>query len=91
MKLQECVDYVQSELEERDKLIIVYIYKFDYDQLKEALEQIGIAVTDNFDDFGVHQVLLLQEQKAIGVNLQDFTSLIVFYTFSFHILTIIRL
>jgi SWI/SNF-related matrix-associated actin-dependent regulator 1 of chromatin subfamily A len=83
LKLQECVDYVQSELEERDKLIIVYIYKFDYDQLKEALEQIGIAVTDNFDDFGVHQVLLLQEQKAIGVNLQDFTSLIVFYTFSF--------
>lgn len=82
-KLDVCADLVQTELEERDKLIIVYVYEYDYQCLCELLDELKITHTKEFDGFVNNQVLLLQEQKAIGVNLQAFTSCMIFYTFSY--------
>lgn len=82
-KLDICADLVQTELEERDKLIIVYVYEYDYNCLCALLDDLKITHTKEFDDFVSKQVLLLQEQKAIGVNLQEFTSCMIFYTFSY--------
>lgn len=82
-KLDICADLIQAELEERDKLIIVYVYEYDYDCLSTLLDELKITHTKEFDGFTESQVLLLQEQKAIGVNLQAFTSCMIFYTFSY--------
>lgn len=82
-KLSVCADIIQTEFEERDKLIIVYVYDYDYDCLTELLDGLKISHTNDFDGFVSAQVLLLQEQRAIGVNLQAFTSCMIFYTFSY--------
>ena len=82
-KLDICADLVQAELEERDKLILVYVYDYDYECLVEMLDELKISHTKDFDEFVTAQVLLLQEQRAIGVNLQEFTSCMIFYTFSY--------
>lgn len=82
-KLEICSDIIQAELEERDKLIIVYVYEYDYQCLAKLLDELRISHTKDFDGFVSNQVLLLQEQKAIGVNLQEFTSCMIFYTFSY--------
>lgn len=82
-KLDICSDLLQTELEERDKLIIVYIYEYDKLCLMQLLDELKISYTDEFDEFVSNQVLLLQEQRAIGVNLQAFTSCMIFYTFSY--------
>lgn len=82
-KLQVCEDLVLSELEERDKIIIVYLYEADKQQLMEMLQGVRVSYTTSFDDFCSTQVLLLQEQRAVGVNLQAFTSYMIFYTYSY--------
>ena len=82
-KIDICADLIQTELEERDKLIIVYVYQNDYECLAKLLDELKISHTNDFDGFVSNQVLLLQEQKAIGVNLQEFTSCMIFYTFSY--------
>lgn len=82
-KLDICADLIQAELEERDKLIIVYIYEYDYECLAKMLDELKISHTKDFDGFVSNQILLLQEQKAIGINLQEFTSCMIFYTFSY--------
>ncbi|MBR4889737.1 MAG: DEAD/DEAH box helicase [Clostridia bacterium] len=82
-KIQECMHLVEAELEERDKIIIVYIYQYDKECLQKALDNLKISYTDSFDDFCSKQVLVLQEQRAIGVNLQAFTSCMIFFTYSY--------
>lgn len=83
IKLKDCEDLILSELEEREKLILVFLYQYDYECLVKMLDNAKISHTDKFDEFCSKQVLLLQEQKAIGVNLQEFTSCIILYTFNF--------
>lgn len=83
LKLAFCEHLIPAELEERDKLIIVYVYKYDLECLEKLLDLLKITHTTEFDGFNSTQVLLLQEQKAIGVNLQEYTSCIIFYTFSY--------
>jgi hypothetical protein len=82
-KIEECMNLVQSELEERDKLIIIYVYQYDKECLTKALTDLKISYTDNTESFCSAQVLLLQEQRAIGINLQAFTSCMIFYTYSY--------
>lgn len=82
-KINECMNLVQAELEERDKLIIIYVYQYDKECLIKALEKLKISYTDNTESFCSTQVLLLQEQRAIGINLQAFTSCMIFYTYSY--------
>lgn len=82
-KLETCANLVEMELEERSKLIIVYLYQYDCDCLSALLSNMKISYTTNFDDFSSAQVLLLQEQRAIGVNLQAFTNCMIFYTYSY--------
>ena len=82
-KLAICEALVEMELEERHKLIITYIYQYDYECLAKMLENMKISYTSDFDEFSSVQVLLLQEQRAIGVNLQAFTSCMIFFTYSY--------
>lgn len=83
LKVETCMELVQAELEERDKIIIVYIYKYDLDCLQKALAALKISYTSEFDEFSSKQVLLMQEQRAIGVNLQGLSSCMIFFTFSY--------
>ena len=82
-KLDEISTLVQMELEECDKLIIVYVYKYDLECLQARLDLDGVSHTTSFEMFSSKQVLLLQEQKAIGINLQAFTNCMIFYTYSY--------
>ena len=82
-KLAIAGDLIQAELEERDKLILVYVYEYDKTCLAKLCEDLKISYTESFDEFGARQVLLLQEQRAIGINLQAFTSCMIFYTFNY--------
>lgn len=82
-KVDFCAHLIPAELEERDKLIVVYVYQYDLACLEKLLDSLKITHTTEFDGFGSAQVLLLQEQKAIGVNLQEYTNCMIFYTFSY--------
>lgn len=82
-KLKVCQELVEMELEERDKLIIVYVYKYDLECLTKMLKESKLSFTTEFSEFGSNQILLLQEQKAMGINLQAFSSCMIFYTFSY--------
>lgn len=83
LKLDTCCNLAEMELDSNNKLIIVYIYEYDKQCLIKMLENAKISYTTEFDGFCSNQVLLLQEQRAIGINLQAFTSCIIFYTYSY--------
>lgn len=82
-KLETCATLVQMGLESRDKLVIVYIYKYDLECLEKMLDDLKISHTTDFSEFSSMQVLLMQEQRAIGVNLQSFTNYMILYTYNY--------
>lgn len=82
-KIPEIKQIIEMELESRDKIIVCYYYKYDFECLKEMLDRAKITWTDSMDAFGSNQVLLLQQSKAIGTNLQAFTSCMIFYTYDY--------
>ena len=82
-KLKKISELIEMELESRDKLIIIYIYKQDEAMLSELLTKMSLSYTKEFGEFASKQILLMQEQKAIGINLQAFTSCMIFYTFNY--------
>ena len=83
LKLDLCENIVKMLLEERDKLVIIYEYEYDRKCLKLLLDNAGISNTSELDDFSSMQILLLQEQSAVGINLQNYTNCMIFYTFSY--------
>lgn len=82
-KLKDIEKIIEMELEERDKLIICYYYKYDCDCLKELISKLGYTYTEDMALFGSAQILLLQEAKAVGTNLQAYTSCMIFYTYDY--------
>lgn len=83
LKLDKCKEIIEMELEERDRLIIIYEYEYDKQQLESLIASLNISYTDKIEEFSSTQILLLQEQRAVGINLQQYASCMIFFTFSY--------
>lgn len=80
-KLDMAKDIIEAQLEERDKIIVIYWYQYDLECLKKLLTEMRISYCTEYEDFTRSQVLLLQERRAVGVNLQDYTNYMLLYTY----------
>jgi len=80
-KFDELTNYLEDLLEETDKVIIVYYYKEDLEQLK-TLEYDWTTDPSEFEN---KQILFLQFGQAEGLNLQYCHSMI-FYTYDYSFL-----
>lgn len=74
---------IQMALEERERVIVIYEYVYDYTKLTEVLDSLGITYTNDHIGFEFNQVLLMQEASAIGINLQKYTSCMIYYSYSY--------
>lgn len=83
MKLEVFKNLINMALEERERVIVIYEYVYDYIKLCEILDRVGITHTNDHVAFEYNQVLLMQEASAIGINLQKYTSCIIYYSYSY--------
>ena len=83
-KLEFVKDKVEQYLEETDKIIVVYYYKKDKEDLMASLNE--FYPTTDIDEFkNEAKILLLQFGQAEGLNLQ-FCNKMIFYTYDYSFL-----
>ena len=83
-KLEFVRDKVEQYLEETDKIIVVYYYKKDKEDLMASLNE--FYPTTDIDEFkNEAKILLLQFGQAEGLNLQ-FCNKMIFYTYDYSFL-----
>lgn len=83
-KLEFFSDRVEHYVEEGEKVIVVYLYQKDKDDLTTALAEFNVT-TDVTEFSNDKNVLLLQFSQAEGLNLQ-FCSRTLFYTYDYSFL-----
>lgn len=80
-KLTELNEILVDMLEETERVIIVYYYQHDLEQLKT----LKYDWTTEVDDFPNKQILFLQYSQAEGLNLQ-YCNHMIFYTYDYSFL-----
>lgn len=81
-KLEKLAELTEKYLEETPKLIIVYYYKEDYNQIVRKLSPDYFVTTDISLFKSDGQILLLQYGQAEGLNLQ-FCNHMIYYTYDY--------
>lgn len=80
-KFEELKDVLEDMLEETERVIIVYYYKYDL----ELLQKLPYTWTLNPTEFPTKQILFLQYQQGEGLNLQ-YCNHMIFYTYDYSFL-----
>ncbi len=80
-KLEELKDYLDDLLEETERVIIVYYYQNDL----EELQSLEYDWTLDVDEFPNKQILFLQFGQCEGLNLQ-YCNRMIFYTYDYSFL-----
>lgn len=81
-KIKVLNEYLEDVLEETERVIVVYYYKHDLEQLKE----LPFKITTDPDKFEDNQILLLQYGQAEGLNLQHLAYQMIFYSYDYSFL-----
>lgn len=80
-KFEYLKDMLEDMLEQTERVIIVYYYKYDL----EVLKQLKYSWTIDPNDFPNKQILFLQAGQAEGLNLQ-YCNYMIFYTYDYSFL-----
>lgn len=80
-KLEELTDILEDLLEETERVIIVYQYQYDLEQLK----QLPYKWTITPSEFPNNQILFLQYGQSEGLNLQ-YCNQMIFYSYDYSFL-----
>jgi len=79
-KINKLLDILKSIT---DRVIIVYHYKKDLSTLTNLIKE---DYTTNFEEFKNNKILFLQSGQCEGLNLQDYCSHVIFYTYDYSFL-----
>jgi len=85
-KLIKLQSILKDEFKEQNCVLVTYNFKQDLRALTTMFQRQGIAYTDNLEvarSMKTNFVYLLQLKKGIGINLQDLTGTVIFYTYDF--------
>lgn len=80
-KLKELADILEDMLEETERVIVVYQYQYDLQQLK----QLKYKWTTDPSEFPENQILFLQYGQSEGLNLQ-YCNQMIFYSYDYSFL-----